>query len=320
MKNKIKQTWKFILTVFEEWISDKAPKLGAALSFYTMFSIAPLLVIIISVAGLLFGEKAARGEIIGQINGLIGNQGAEVVQTALKNSNNAATGIIAIIVSLITVFISSTAAFIELQDSLNMIWKVRPKSCRNFIQAFLKDRFQSLALVIGTGFLLLVSLLISAGLNAVNAFFSKTFINIPPLLLELINDSISLGVIFVLFAGIFMVLPDVRLKISDVWIGALVTSFLFVLGKFLIGLYLGTSSFSSTYGAAGSLVILLLWVYYSAQILFLGAEFTQVYTREFGSGIRPTGNFEQYYLNTGSPKKAQQESNIENIPAKQEIT
>jgi membrane protein len=201
-----------------------------------------------------------------------------------------------------------------------MIWKVRPKSCRNFIQAFLKDRFQSLALVIGTGFLLLVSLLISAGLNAVNAFFSKTFINIPPLLLELINDSISLGVIFVLFAGIFMVLPDVRLKISDVWIGALVTSFLFVLGKFLIGLYLGTSSFSSTYGAAGSLVILLLWVYYSAQILFLGAEFTQVYTREFGSGIRPTGNFEQYYLNTGSPKKAQQESNIENIPAKQEIT
>jgi membrane protein len=179
---------------------------------------------------------------------------------------------------------------------------------------------QSFALVVATGFLLLVSLLVSAGLNAFNKYFSKTFLDIPSLILELINDIISLAVIYILFALIFMILPDVRLKIRDVWIGALVTSFLFVLGKFLIGLYLGTSSFSSTYGAAGSLVILLLWVYYSAQILFLGAEFTQVYTREFRSVIVPSTDFERYHLDTGNQKKTDKNSDNKNTPNKQEAS
>jgi membrane protein len=320
MRNKLKRIWKFIYKVFDEWIDDKAPKLGASLSFYTMFSIAPLLIIIISIAGLLFGAEAARNEIIGQIEGLIGRQGAEVVQTALKNSSNPITGVIAIIVSFLTLIFSATAAFIDLQESLNMIWKVKPKPGRNFIKAFLKDRMQSFALVVATGFLLLVSLLVSAGLNAFNKYFSKTFLDIPSLILELINDIISLAVIYILFALIFMILPDVRLKIRDVWIGALFTSFLFVLGKFLIGLYLGTSSFSSTYGAAGSLVILLLWVYYSAQILFLGAEFTQVYTREFRSVIVPSTDFERYHLDIGSPKKTETNSDNKNTPNKQEAS
>ncbi|MDP4115997.1 MAG: YihY/virulence factor BrkB family protein [Bacteroidota bacterium] len=298
-----KRIWSFIVTVFNEWIDDKAPKLGASLSFYTIFSLAPLLLIIISIAGLLFGAQAARGEIIGQIEGLIGRQGAEIVQTALKNTNSPATGIIAIIISFLTLVVSATASFIDLQDSLNMIWKVKPKQGRNFIKALFTDRIRSFALVVSTGFLLLVSLLVSAALNAINSFFAGTALKIPTQLLELANNVISLGVIYLLFALIFMVLPDVRLKLKDMWVGALVTSFLFIIGKSLIGLYLGSSSFSSTYGAAGSLVILLLWVYYSAQILFLGAEFTQVYTREFGSEIIPSKDFERYRLDTESMKK-----------------
>jgi membrane protein len=304
MKERIKQTRDFIIKVFNDWTDDKAPKLGASLSFYTLFSLAPLLLIVIGIAGLLFGEAATRSEVIGQIEGLIGRDGAAVVQTALKNSSNKGTGIITIIVSLITLFLSATAAFIELQDSLNMIWKVRAKPGRNFIGAFLKDRVRSFALVVATGFLLLVSLIVSAGLNAMNSYFSRTFINISPIVLEVTNDLISLGVIYIMFALMFMVLPDIKLKIGDVWIGALVTSFLFVLGKALIGLYLGTSSFSSTYGAAGSLVILLLWIYYSAQIFFLGAEFTQVYTREFRAEIVPSEEFERYHLDTGSQRKS----------------
>jgi membrane protein len=298
MKNKLKIVWKFLRNVIDEWIDDKAPKLGASLSFFTMFSLAPLLLIVISIAGLLFGTDEAMNSIIVQVNGLIGKQGAEIIRTALKNSHNTSTGIIAIVISLVTLVISATAAFIELQDSLNIIWKVKAKSNRNFIEAFLKDRLHSFALVIAAGFLLLVSLIISAVLSAISNYFSRKFISIPTGLLEVINNVITFGVIFILFASIFMILPNVFLKLKDVWSGALVTAFLFIVGKFLIGLYLGTSTLGSTYGAAGSLVIVLLWVYYSAQILFLGAEFTKVYTRDFGSGIRPYSDFEQYYIET----------------------
>jgi len=298
MRIRLKLIWKFLRTVIEEWIEDKAPKLGASLSFFTMFSLAPLLLIVISIAGLLFGTDEAMNQIIDQINGLIGKQGAEIVKTALNNSHSASSGIIAIAISIVTLVISATAAFIELQDSLNIIWKVKAKSNRNFIEAFLKDRLHSFALVMATGFLLLVSLIISAVLTAISNYFSRKFISIPTGLLEVINNIITLGVIFILFAALFMILPNVYLKLTDVWSGALVTAVLFVAGKFLIGLYLGTSTLGSTYGAAGSLVIVLLWVYYSAQILFLGAEFTRVYTQEYGSGIRPYSDFEQYHIDT----------------------
>lgn len=294
MKVNIKSIWKFIVDVFDKFISDKAPKLGAALSFYTMFSLAPLLLIAISVAGFIFGEDAARGEIVVQIEGLIGREGATVVQTALKNARYSGEGIVAIVISFFTLLIGSTIVFVELQDSLNMIWKVKPKPGRNIVKGLIKDRLRSFALVIATGFLLLTSLLVSASISALNNFISDSFYELPVMILEISNIIISFGIIYLLFMLIFKFLPDVHIHWSDVWIGALVTALLFVLGKYLIGLYLGTSTLSSTYGAAGSLVVLLLWVYYSSQILFLGAEFTQVYANKFGEGIKPKSKFMKY--------------------------
>ncbi len=297
MKVNLKKIWKFIVDVFDKWITDKSPKLGAALSFYTIFSLAPLLVIAISIAGFIFGPEAARGELVGQIKDLIGIDGAQVVQTALKNTNDPESGLIAVIISLLTLIIGSTVVFVELQESLNIIWRVKPKPERNMLKGLLKDRVQSFALVITTGFLLLVSLIISALLSALSDFIAERFVEIPVYLLDIANLLISLGVIYLLFAMIYKILPDVHISWKDVWVGSLVTSVLFVLGKYLIGLYLGTSSLSSTYGAAGSLVILLLWIYYSAQILFLGAEFTFVYATKFGSGYKPRSKFLIYEIN-----------------------
>ncbi len=297
IKLNFKKIWEFIKEVFEKWIDDKAPKLGAALSFYTIFSQAPLLIIVISVAGFIFGPDAARGELVGQIKDMVGTEGAEVVQTTLKNTNNPEAGTIAIIISFVTLFIGSTALFVELQESLDIIWRVKPKPGRNIFKGLLKDRVQSFALVITTGFLLLVSLLVSAGLSALSNFVNEKFLVVPVIILDIANLLISLIVIFLLFAMIFKILPDVNISWKDVWVGALVTGVLFVLGKYLIGIYIGSSSLSSTYGAAGSLVIFLLWIYYSAQILFLGVEFTYIYTVRFGSGIQPSEKFMRYEVN-----------------------
>jgi membrane protein len=303
MKLNPKAIWNFIVEVIEKWISDKAAKLGASLSFYTIFSLAPLLIIAIALAGLIFGENAARGEIVGQIKGLVGKEGAEVVQTALKNSSNQETGIISLIISMATLAVGSTVVFVELQESLDMIWKVKPKPGRHLIRGLLKDRLQSFAIVVTTGFLLLVSLLISALLSALSNYVNEKFVPVPIIILDIINNLFSLGVIFLLFAMIYKILPDVDIHWNDVWIGALVTALLFVAGKFLIGLYIGSSTLSSTYGAAGSLVILLLWVYYSAQILFLGAEFTYVFANKFGSGIKPSSKFMRYEIEAFNAEK-----------------
>jgi membrane protein len=294
VKSKFKAAFNFVKDVFEKWIDDKAPKLGASLSFYTIFSLAPLLIISVALAGLFFGEEAARGEIVGQISGLVGEESAVVIETALKSSADRETGIIALIISIITLTIGSTFVFIELQDSLDMIWKVKPKPGRSMIKGLIKDRLISFSIVIVIGFLLLVSLLISAVISALSNYIDDHLFFIPIWVLELTNVVFSFGIIFILFAMVYKILPDVHIAWSDVWIGAAVTAALFVIGKFLIGLYLGTSTVASTYGAAGSLVILLLWIYYSAQILFLGAEFTQVYANKYGTGIKPTANFMKY--------------------------
>lgn len=296
-KLNFKKIWEFIVAVFDKWIEDKAPKLGAALSFYTIFSLAPLLIIIISVAGFIFGPDAARGELVGQIKDLVGTEGAQVVQTTLKNTNDPESGIIAIAISFITLVIGSTVVFVELQESLDMIWRVKPIAGKSIIKGLLFDRAQSFALVLASGFLLLVSLLVSAGLSAVNNFVNEKFLAVPIYILDIANLIISLGVIFLLFAMLFKVLPDVNIGWKDVWVGALVTAVLFVLGKYLIGLYIGSSSLGSTYGAAGSLVIFLIWIYYSAQILFLGVEFTYIYTIRYGSGIQPAKKFVLYEVN-----------------------
>ncbi len=298
MKSKLKFIWEFLVDVINKFIDDKCPKLGAALSFYTIFSLAPLLIIAISVAGLIFGEKAASGQIVGEIKDMVGNESAVLIQNALRKVSFSSANIIAIIMSLVTMIIGSTVVFVELQDSLDMIWKVKPKPGGNFLKSLLKDRIKSFVIVIGTGFLLLVSLMVSSVISALSSFINEKLISLPVLLLDSVDIIISLAIIFVLFGMIFKGLPDVELEWRHVWIGSIVTAVLFVMGKYLIGLYIGQSTLGSTYGAASSLVILLLWVYYSAQILFIGAEFTQVYAERLGEGIKPSKNFMKYHDET----------------------
>ncbi len=296
MNIRLKGIWEFIKDVFNKFIDDKCPKLGAALSFYTIFSIAPIIVISIAVAAVIFGREAARGEVIEQIHSLVGYEGAKVIQTALKNAHYSARSFVTIITGFVTLIIGSTVVFVELQDSLNIIWKVKPKPGQNILKGLLRDRLQSFAMVIATGLLLLISLVISALISSINNYISMSLFNLPKFVLDISDIIISLILTFILFMMIFKFLPDVQIRWKHVWMGALVTSVLFILGKYLISLYLGTSSLGSTYGAAGSLVIFLLWIYYSAQILFLGAEFTQVYANKYGKGILPASKFMKYKL------------------------
>jgi membrane protein len=290
-----KAIWKFTEDVFNKFSEDKVTKLGAALSFYTIFSLSPLLVISISVAGAIFGKDAASGAIIGQIKDLIGLEGAKLIQTALINAQYKEHSLFPVVLSIITLLVGSTVVFVDLQESLNMIWKVKPKPSRNFFKGLLKDRIQSFAVVIGSGFLLLVSLIVSAVISGINNYISNSFFALPLIYLHLTNIFISVLLVFLLFLMIFRVLPDVNIQWQHIWLGALLTAILFELGKYLIGLYLGTSTLGSTYGAGGSLVILLLWVYYSSQILFLGAEIIFVYTNKYGKGIKPADKFMKYH-------------------------
>ncbi|QSJ18929.1 YihY/virulence factor BrkB family protein [Nostoc sp. UHCC 0702] len=280
--------WRLLQETFKEWNEDKASRLAAALAYYTVFSIAPLLIIVIAIAGAVFGEEAARGEIFRQIQGLVGSDGAKFIETAIKNANKPQTGTIASIISILLLLLGATGLFTELQDSLNTIWEVKPKPGRGFTN-IIRQRFLSFAMVLGIGFLLLVSLVISAVLSALVAYFSNLLPGVDPLW-QLVSFLLSFAITTVLFALIFKVLPDVKITWSNVAIGAIITSALFSIGRFLLGQYLGNSSFGSTYGAAGSLVVILAWVYYAAQILFFGAEFTQVYARKYGSGITPNKN------------------------------
>ncbi|MFY0578376.1 YihY/virulence factor BrkB family protein [Cystobacter fuscus] len=268
-----------------EWSDDNAPMFAASLSYYTLFSIAPVLVIAVSVAGMVFGEEAARGQIQAQLEDLVGRGSAEVIGQMMISARKPGAGILATTLGLVALIFGATGVFVQLQDSLNHIWNVKPKP-RNGVIAFLRSRFLSFAMVLVIGFLLLVSLVVSAVLAALGAWFS----NLLPgwtVMWQGVNLLISFGVITVLFAMMYKLLPDTHVSWRDVWLGAAVTSLLFSLGKFLIGLYLGRSAVASSYGAAGSLAVVLLWVYYSAQILFLGAEFTQVYARSHGSHSHP---------------------------------
>ncbi len=263
------------------WWNDNVPHLGAALSYYTLFSLAPILIVAIAIAGLAFGDEAVRGEIVTQVDGLVGHQGGLAVQAMLQGVAKPSSSIPATIIGVITFFIGATGAFLELQSALNTIWRVKPKSGGSWLRVLLMQRLISFGLVVGVGFLLLTSLLISAALAALHRYMGDTYPGVA-VLWEALNVIFSLGVITLLFAMIYKVLPDVDLAWSDVWVGGLVTAGLFTIGKSLIGLYLGTSGLSSTYGAAGSVVVLLVWVYYSSQIILLGAEFTREYVAAFG--------------------------------------
>lgn len=263
----------------DRWSEDRGPKMAAALAYYTAFAVAPLLLIAIAVAGLLFGQEAARGEVANQLAGLIGAEGAEAVQDLLRRVWRPRAGLTAAAAGLAAVLIAATGVFIELQDSLDQIWKVRKKPGRGLLGT-LKDRFFSFSIVLGTGFLLLVSLVVSAALQALSSWAGTG------LLMEAANFAFSMALTSTLFAAMFRYLPDARTPWRVVWVGGIVTAFLFTVGKTLIGIYLGRSAVASTYGAAGSFVVFLVWVNYSAQIVFLGAALTKTYADVRGAKPR----------------------------------
>jgi membrane protein len=276
--------WYLLSTTFSGWSEDKAPRLGAALAYYTVFSLTPLLMIAIAVAGFIFGAEAARGQIVGQIQALVGEEGGKAIQTMIENAaREKNTGIAATLIGVATLLFGASGVFGELQDSLNTVWGVKPRPGRGVL-GMIKDRFASFTMVMGIAFLLLVSLILTAAISALGAMLGGAVAEGP---LHVLNALVSFAIVTGLFAAMYRYVPDAKIEWRDVWIGAAVTSLLFTVGKVAIGLYLGRGSVASAYGAAGSLVVLLVWVYWSAQILFFGAEFTKVYARSYGSGLRP---------------------------------
>ena len=267
---------------FQEWQDDQATRLAAALSYYTVFSIAPLLIIVIAVVGLVIGQREAQGQIVGQIAGYIGEDGAGFIEGILQQMSQPRNSILATIIGIITLLLGATGVFGELQASLNQIWDVSPKrqSAQQGIRTLIFNRVLSFGMVLAIGFLLLVSLIVSAVATAAGTWLFGDRIDIA-FVSQLLNFALGFAVITLMFALIFKFLPDTKVHWKDVWLGAAVTALLFSVGRLLISFYLAHSSTTSVYGAAGSLVVLLLWVYYSAQILFFGAEFTQVYSRRF---------------------------------------
>lgn len=280
-----KKIFELFRQTFKEWQEDKAPRLAAALAYYTVFSLAPLLIIVIAVAGLVFGQEAVEGEIVEQIDGMVGAEGAEVIQTSIQNARSTSKSTLAAAIGVVTLLFGAAGVFGQLHDALNTVWEVTPKPGRGLLGT-IEDRFLSMTMVLGIGFLLMVSLVVSAGIGAVDKFARDVLPSVE-ILLQILSFIISYGIITLLFAMMFKILPDVEIRWKDVWVGAVFTALLFNLGKLAIGLYLGNSSTASTYGTAASFVVLLLWIYYSAQIFLFGAEFTQVYTQRYGSRMKP---------------------------------
>ncbi len=278
---KAKEILPLVKRTISDWSDDKATTLAAALAYYTIFSIAPLLIIAVAVAGLVFGQEAAQGEIQQQLQGLVGANGAKLIQDMMVSASKPSEGLIATVVGLAILLFGASGVFAQLQDSMNVIWKAKPPKINGLLD-YLRVRFLSFTMVLGVGFLLLVSLVLNAALAAVGAYASRILPGYE-FIWQVVNLAVSFGVITLLFAMIYKVLPDMTVTWRDVWLGAAVTSVMFSLGKLAIGLYLGKSGVASTYGAAGSVAILLIWVYYSAQILFLGAEFAHAYSETHGS-------------------------------------
>ena len=269
------------------WIDHDAASMGAALAFYTLFSIAPILVIAVAVAGYVFGPHVAETQVLEQLAALIGDTGANAIRDLLLSAHFSDKKGFAAAVGVITLIVGATSVFGELQNTLDRIWTT-PKNKHAMVSwQFIRGRVLSIGLVLGVGFLLLVSLVASAALAALESLLDS-FMTQWSVILPVLDFTLSFAMTTLLFAMIYKYVPRERIAWSDVWIGAVVTALLFTIGKFLIGIYLGTSAFNSAYGAAGSLVVLLLWIYYSAQIFLLGAEFTRVVTYEYGSRRSPT--------------------------------
>ncbi|SEO83397.1 YihY/virulence factor BrkB family protein [Nitrosovibrio sp. Nv6] len=278
----MRQIWALVKASFSSWIDDYAPSMGAALAYYTMFSIAPLLLIVISTAGLVFGEEAVRGEIFGQLRGLMGEEGALAVQGLLESVSDKEEGVAGTVIGTVLLLIGATTVFGELQNAFDRIWRVPGKDKKEGIWGLIRSRLLSFGIILGIGFLLIVSLVLSAAVAALGKWWGPFFSNLE-ILATGVNFIVSFALMTAVFAMLYKFMPRVKIQWEDVWAGAAVTALLFTVGKILIGVYIGKSAISSGFGAAGSLVVVLVWVYYSAQIFLLGVEFTWVYSHAHGS-------------------------------------
>jgi membrane protein len=314
--NKLKKLIDLVKATFKDWSEDKAARLAAALAYYTVFSIPPLLIIVLAIVGQFFDRNSMRDQLMAQIGGLIGQQGADFIKGLLESASKPAESTVAAVLGLITLLLGATGVFGELQGALNTIWEVAPKPGRGLLGT-MKDRFLSFTMVLGIGFLLMVSLVLSTALAALSNFVAGDTAQASGLL-EILNSLASVLILTVMFALMFKIIPDAEIAWRDVWLGAAFTALLFTIGKYVIGLYLGRSSVASTYGAAGSLVVILIWIYYSAQILFLGAEFTQVYANRYGSRVRPAADAipitDEARAQQGIPRQSTREAPSTTVP------
>ncbi|MEO6031498.1 MAG: YihY/virulence factor BrkB family protein [Burkholderiaceae bacterium] len=274
--------WRLVKSAASAWVDDYAPSMGAALSYYTVFSLAPLLLIVISIAGLMFGADAARGEIFGQLRGLMGDDAAKVIEGLLASVNRPTEGITATLIGVTVLLIGATSVFGELQNALDRIWRAPARANSSGLWNMLRTRLLSFGMILGLAFMLMVSLVLDAAMAAAGRWWGGLFGDWAATA-QTLNLLAGFALTTLVFAMIYKLMPRVHVLWGDVWLGALVTSLMFSIGRFLIGLYIGKSSVASGFGAAGSLVVILIWVYYSAQIFLLGAEFTRAYARAFGS-------------------------------------
>ncbi|HEY0069918.1 MAG TPA: YihY/virulence factor BrkB family protein [Chloroflexia bacterium] len=275
---------------FKDFGEDKVPRLAAALAYFTIFSIGPLLLIALSIAGLLFDQAQVREQMLSTIGGLVGETGSKTIGEALDNANKGSGNIVVASIGIVTLVMGASGVFGQLKDALNTIWEVKPKEGQGIL-GMLRERFLSFTMVLGTGFLLLVSLVVSAGIAALGKFLTSVLPG-GDIVGQIVNIIVTLGIITLMFCLLFKFLPDVRVEWKDVWLGAFITALLFTVGQIALGVYLGSGSVGTAFGAAGSIVIILVWIYYSALIFFIGAELTQVIARRFGSRVMPAPNAE----------------------------
>lgn len=311
IKHFFANLWVLLKDSYNGFTDDRCLKLSAALAYYTVFSLAPLLVLVMSLISVFLGQEAIQGQIFSQINGLVGNEAAKQIQDMIKNVQLSGKTNMALVIGIVTLLIGATTIFVEIQDSVNLIWRVKAKPKRGWLK-LLKDRLLSSSLVISLGFLLLVSLIINGLVLAMSDVLTRYIPNIGVLLISAFNFAISTAVVAVLFGVIFKVLPDAKIAWKDVRWGAIFTALLFMLGRYVIGLYVETTSTSSAYGAAGSLIVILVWIYYTAAILYFGAEFTQAYANHFGVKIRPA-DYAVYV------EQVERERDVDVIPTEQKM-
>jgi membrane protein len=318
MKKKMtpRAVWHLLQKAFTGFSDDKVLKLSGALAYFTVFSIGPMLIVIIFLAGIFYGREAIEGSVFGQIQGLVGKEAAIQIQDIIRNATLSHKGKLAAIIGFITLLVGATSVFSEIQDSINIIWNLKPKPKKGWLKMLL-NRLLSFSVVIGLGFILMVSLIVNGLIEGLMSRLQARFPDLAVVVIYILNLVITFGVITLLFGIIFKVLPDAVIKWKDVLTGAMSTAILFMIGKFAITFYIGNSNIGSTYGAAGSMVVLLLWVYYSSMILYFGAEFTKAYAADFGSRIT-TNQYAVWVKNVeveeenGSLKQQEKKKEIEN--------